>query len=374
MIALILTIAIVVSMAWLIRYLGGLGQVWGFFPANTFVLITTKANENTEADAVSGGVSDILHNVPGHRLNKDSENPMEWEFVLGEEDRGFLYHTLGVEYLGGPPFTRFLRLNKIHQIRYAHKDDGKKDDGTEDGGTEYVPTWKNYTTKFPHFSGNLTVLVEKAETAGIFGLYINFNLNYERVQPLKSILRVPDMYAVLTQMVRGAVIAVTGAHQPESFIKGTKGIDGIEDKSAKEFQEELVAAVEAISDLAKKELGIRITKATLESIDPDPKIVATLELEEKTKRENAALVAVAKANADAKILDNEADAHRVQNVTLPQANAPGAAAIRFAEAYEANKTVTVFAPGGSLSQILPDLSTSQKQKATQEPEEAGTKK
>ncbi len=291
-------------------------------------------------------------------LDKTNDDPMEWEFVRrGREDRGLLFHTLGVEYLGGIPFTRFLRLNKIHQIRYSRKD----------GETEFSATAKDFQTKFPYFSGNLTVQVEKAETGGIFALNARFNLNYERIQPLKSVLRLPDFQAVLTQMVREAVIAITSAHDPEDFISGGK---------AKDRQQDLVRAVEGLGDLIKRELGIRVTKVTLDSIDPDEETRKILELKEKTKRENEALVAIAEAKAKAQIAKNEADAHRVREVILPQANAPGAAAIRFAEAYENNDSVTVFAPGGNLAQIIPDVSKgSEKKKAgfKTEPEEGDKK-
>lgn len=353
MFSVILTALIVATVVVVIRLLASKGVVWGFFPANTFGLVTTKANENTEADAVSGGIVDILHSIPGRYLDKKSHrNPMEWEFVEETEDnvesRGLLYHVIGVEYLGGLPFTRFLRRNKIHQIRYSRKD----------GETDYTPTAKDFETKFVHFSGNLTVLVKKAETAGIFALDLNFNLNYERVQPLKSVIRVPDVHAVLTQMVREAVIAITSAHKPEDFIGGDKPGE------AKERQKELVEAVQSVRDIAKIELGIWITKATLESISADEETRKILELNEKTKRENEALVAIAEAKAKAQITKNEADAHRVREVILPQANTPGAAAIRLAEAYEGNDTVTVFAPGGNLSQIIPSVERkTDKQKA-----------
>lgn len=349
MFSIILTALIVGAIVAIIRMLASAGTVWGFFPANTFGLVTTKSNEATEADAVGGGIVGILHSIPGRYLDKSDHDPMQWEIRIEDpdhkENRGLFYHLIGVEYLGGLPFTRSLRLNKIHQIRYSRKD----------GETDYTPTAKDFETKFVHFSGNLTVLVKSAETAGIFALDLNFNLNYERVQPLKSVIRVPDVHAVLTQMVREAVIAITSAHKPEHFLGG---------KEAKNLQNSLVLAIEDVRETAKIELGIWITKATLESISADTETKKILELNQKTKRENQALIAVAKAKAKALIATNEADAHRVREVILPQANAPGAAAIRFAEAYEKNDAVTVFAPGGNLSQIIPSVERKpEKQKA-----------
>jgi len=341
--SIILTALIVGVVVAVIRLLASFGVAWGFFPANTFGIVTTKANKSTDPDAVSGGVVDILHNIPGRYLDRSNRDKMEWEYKKEEEDRvesrGLLYHVIGVEYLGGVPFTRFLRTNKIHQIR------PKKNEKDGDG-TDYVPKSVDFETKFVYFSGNQTVLVTGAETAAIFGLDLNFNLVYERIQPLKSVLRVADIYAVLTLMVREAVIRITSTRDPEEFTSGD---------DAKDLQKALVTAVESINGIAKEELGIQITKATLESISVDEKTKGILELKEKTKRENEALVLTAEAKAKAQIAKNEADAHRVREVILPQANTPGAAAIRLAEAYENNDTVTVFAPGGNLSQIIPSV-------------------
>jgi regulator of protease activity HflC (stomatin/prohibitin superfamily) len=119
------------------------------------------------------------------------------------------------------------------------------------------------------------------------------------------------------------------------------------------------------------QLGVSITLVTLFSIDPDEEergLRALLELKKKTELEQAARVQVANTDAEVKVIEAKADkevavlagqaekevgilvndvaADKVTRVVLPIAQTPGGPQVRFAEAYEKNETVTIFAPGG----------------------------
>ncbi len=354
---------------------------WFFIPGGMYAILVSKENVSTDIDKGGGGIVDVEHEVPGKVLNKKSHNFYDWKFEDGKENRGLLHFLYGVHWKG--PF-RDLRLNIDKSFRFGLE--SKKSDDTgeleeKDGkekrkSKQKVADQEGYhvfpqviQSEYVFFSGQQAVEVNAAETKGAFALDIKYNIIWERIYPVRAILRVADSNATLSEMSEAKTIALTGTHDPDYYLSGTK-----------EAKAELVKEVKDISTAAEEQLGLCITSVTLFSIDPDKKEVglrALLELAKKTELEQAARLKVATASKQAAIteaegiaesirllaeanktrgtLENDVSADRVQRVTLAIAREPGAAAIRAAEAYENNKTVTTFAPGnsGGLGIIIP---------------------
>jgi regulator of protease activity HflC (stomatin/prohibitin superfamily) len=324
-----IALLIFLGIALLIRLLALVGFYWCFIPANTFAIVVSKGN--TESDLNSGGgVVNVLHNIPGKVLNMGPDDPMEWVFETGTETRGLLFHLLGVQRKG--LFTS-LRVNQIRDSRFARTE---KDE-------QYHIEPKNTKTKFVFYSGANTVSVTSAETIDALGINADFNILFERSNPIKSILMVADANAVLTLKIRERVISVTGKKKLEDILGGT-GSAGAKD----EIQ---IAAKSAVLETLT-DIGITVKSVDLFDVSVDAETKTLIELKAKTERENAAKVSIAKAVADAQRHANDAEADRITRTILPIADNPGAVRIRLGEAYRDNKTVTTFAPGGSMAQII----------------------
>ncbi|HEY4490041.1 MAG TPA: SPFH domain-containing protein [Candidatus Paceibacterota bacterium] len=320
-----------------IRALANKEILWFFTPGNTYALLVRKGNETTDLTEGGGGIVGIAHDIPGHRLIIPADNNLfNAEFVEGEEDRGLLHRLYGVHWKG--PF-KDLRRNALRSFRYGRKDKEET----------YHVFPEDQKTKFVFFSSNQAVKVDNAETAGAFGLDIIYNIIFERKHPVKAIVRVADANAVLSQKAEARTIALTGSKPPDYYLYGDV-----------KQKEELTDAIEGIAGDTLSQLGIFITDASLFSIDPDEaekKLRELLQLAEKTRLEQAAKIQVAEADKkvtilageaakEVQMLANEADEDRVNRVILPVAREPGGPAVRFAEAYESNETVTTLSIGG----------------------------
>jgi len=311
--------------------------------------VVNKGNKTANVTQGGGGLVKILHGVPGKYLDKTDVDPMGWRFERGKENRGIFYHGLGLQWKG--VFTA-LRINQVRSKRY----------GTIEEGIERGLKQSKLETKFIFFSGEIAVSVIKAETLSFYGLDIQFDLIYEVVYPARWVLRVAEPNAYIDSMVQEAVIAITRQYSPEDFLTGPASAD---------HQKELIATILTLGEEGgetEKALGIRITQAKIRGIDPEEDQREIFLLAEKTKRENAAAIAVAekdkevtvtraKGQKEAGIFANDVVVDRITRTILPIAGNPGAIQLRGFEAYEENRSITVFAPGnpGGTSLIVNPL-------------------
>ena len=293
-----------------------------FVPAQMHALVTTKSSKITDATKGGGNIVNVIHAIPGKRLDKSPVDHMDWHYKDGKEPRGLLYFLLGIQFIW--PF-RYLRLNDVRTFRFGRKDEESR----------YSIMAKSQQTRYVFFSGQHDVQVESAETIGILKINLLFNLIYEETFPVRVRLRTADPYAILTMMVTRLVIGKVGGIDPKLLI-------------AEEVrQQELADAIQAIAPVVEEQLGIKVKKVTLADVAFDSETQRLLELEKKTEIENKAKVAIAEAERDAQVARNTGDADRVTRVIIPAARDERTVAVRVAEAYENNETVTTFAPGAN---------------------------
>ncbi len=304
-----------------------------FVPAQMHSLVTTKSNKVTDVTKGGGNVVDVVHSIPGKRLDKSPKDPMDWYYKDGKESRGILY-LLGIQIIG---FFRYLRLNDVRTFRWGRKDEER----------EYHMQAKSQQTRYVFFSGQHDVMIEHVETIGILRVNLRFNIIYEETFPIRVRLRTADPYAVLTMMVTRIVISMVGGIEPKELIKN------------KDLQKALAGEIQAIaSDDVEVQLGITIKKVTLADVNFDDatqtllerKTIVEIEAEANlitAHNEAAQVIARATGDRDAQVIRNTGDADRVTRVIIPAARDERTVAVRVAEAYENNETVTTFAPGAS---------------------------
>lgn len=335
---------ILVLIVYIVRFMGSRGILWVIVPANCYVNVTTWANASGDMTKGGGGITNILHNVPGKKIDKSNSDQMKWKFVKGKERRGLLFLLFDLQWIG--PF-RTLRMNIIRRFRYSKKQ-GKESSTTsvDDPIKDYEIQHDDLKTKFVPYSGDQAILIKDSETADVFELNFLLNVVEENVYPVRSI-RVSDPNAILAGMIKEKVNAVTGQKKPEYFIKASA-----------DSTKEIVDAATLATVESEEEVGKRIDRITLVATDMDPEDRALFELEAKTARENAAAIAQAEKNKRVTIIDaeayeegqrkrNAADADRVTTVIIPMAEQEGAGEIVFAEALGklTNLTSFTYAPG-----------------------------
>ncbi|MHB1330388.1 MAG: SPFH domain-containing protein [Minisyncoccota bacterium] len=332
LIGIVVTIVVFFGLGFFIQFLGRQNILWSIVPANTFAFVTHTSERNGDMTEGGGSVVDIIHGVPGMKINKEDINPQEWYFESGEEDRGLLFYILGVTWIG--PF-KTLRWNKLKKFRYTH---GER-------GDEYHIMPKDDIVRFVPFSGEQAVEIKDAETKSVFGVDLVFNIIQEKKYPLKSVLRVADSNAVLTTMIHERVIMVTSMHEPEALLS--------EDSKNKSS---LIQAADNADEEALREIGTHMTRVTLISVSVSEEDRKLFELKEKNEREGDAAIVRAKKEAEAtieraegdkkaKILMNEADSDQVERVVKPSAENDRTVAVVQALAYRDNKHV--IAVGGT---------------------------
>jgi hypothetical protein len=313
-------------------------KLWGFIPANTFALITPRGNNDphvTKEEVTSADIVDVLHAVPGKRLDKTSKNSMEWTFVDGQEERGLigwiLFKTLGIQWIG---LYRTRRTNLVKEFVF----------GRDENQSSYIVAPKDKTSKDVFFSGSQAVIVPRVEMADALGLTIAFITILERTQPVKSVMRVADSNANLSAKARKKVLRNAGTVTAQDFIGGP---NSAQHKEKLEIEiRDLSSKDVGIIPEALQELGLTITSADLEDVDYDATTKALLQQKTAARIAGEAKVIEALADRDAKFARIEAETAEVNKVILPQARTAGAARIREAMAYEKNSTVRTFAPGG----------------------------
>lgn len=293
-------------------------------PAQKHAFVTTSATEK------GGNIVDVVHSWPGMFLNKSSADPMDWvyedEVPDRRERRDLLFRLFGLQLIG---LFRWLRTNNIRTFRY----------GRSEGEAEYHMMDKSEKTRYVFCTGQHDVLIKGVETKGSLKFDLLFNLLYNEQYPVRARLRVADPYAVMTMMATEAVIGTIGTMEPEQLI------------ASDEQKKELVAKMQSITDAVEEQIGIRIRKVNLSDVSFDTETRRLLELRARTERENAAAIAIAEKDKQIQILANDADADRVERVIKPAAENERTVAVRIAEAYEGNKTVTTYAPGAGNTMI-----------------------
>jgi hypothetical protein len=364
---------------------------WVFVPANTGAIVVGKQNENTSGDGTgtvvtSGGpVLNLIHSIPGMKRKKVGPDPMAWPLESGEEDFGLIHWITGGAFFLGP--WREIRICSISEYRFT-----KPTKPGENEEESYRIESRDYKTLFPYYSGALAVKVRGAEAKGTFTIDLDMNVLWERKYFIRSVLKVADANSVLTIMAEGKVVGVTGPLKPEDILAGKETV-----------KSDIAKAVNDINDTAEERIGLSIYGTEVYYLDVNAEERKLFELKERTEREQAARIQVAKAEkkiviisekgiaaaqiikakADktTKVLEGEADkavgmmvndvaADNVERVVLPVAKSPGGPMIRIADAIKETK-VTVLNLGTGLGQIL-DLGSLKKNPGVPEPVGAST--
>ena len=329
MIGFIFAVIIFVSLAILLRRIASREnpKFVVIVPPNTQAIVTTMDNKVTDLTKGGGNITNVIHAIPGKRIDKSAANSMDWHYIDEEESRGLLYSILGIQFIW---FFRGLLLNDVRTFRFGRKD--------EEG--EYHLMTKSQRTRYVFFSGQHDIQIKEVETKSILKINLLFNVIYETTYPVRVLLRTADPFAVLTMMVNQIAIRMVGRSDPKELITNQAVQKALSDKIHV-----------TVSGDAEEQLGITIKKVILADVDYDIETQKLLELEKKTELENAAAIAIADKNKRVQILANDADADRIERVIKPAAESERTVAVRVAEAYEKNNVVTTFAPGAGNTMI-----------------------
>lgn len=335
-IILILAIAalLFVAPAVLIRWLARNEIFWIFTPANTFAIIVTHEDATGDGMSGAGNVVGALHGVDGKRLVKDDSDHLNWYFRLDEEDpdhQKFLFRTLGVQSMGNIFWKP--RLNIDRRLRFAREEDKPKE--------ELHTVTKVRPTKNVFYTGELSVVIKEADTLDKIGINFEIDFIFARKFPIRSVLRIADASAFLTSLVENIVNNMTSTREAEHYIGGPDVAD-----NRRELVEE-IEANDVFKTTIERELGLEITKVSLRDVTMEPKHRALLELRVTAEKKKEAEIIDADKEKQKQILKNDADADRIERVIKPAAQDDRTVAVRNAEAYENNKTVTTYAPGTS---------------------------
>lgn len=337
---------------WVLRTLARKPFRYTFTPENTFCAVVTEeelGDNGSERDTNHGGnLVKVLHGITGKSIDMSKSSPMDWEVVdvpdLAHD--AFLYRIYGIQDMGSIWHTT--RLNTDRRMRFA-RDDGKPDQ-------ELHTLTKARKTRHVFYTGELTVVIKEADTEDKLGVNFEIDFAFARRYPIRSILKLADSAAFLTSLVENAVNSATVGLPAGAFIGG---VGTGTTQSTLDNRKDLVEHIEGNRDLSQKILdviGLDITSVSLRSVSMTEKHRALLELEVQARKtaeaqmiavRNQAEQAVITAEADkkAKMLRNDADADRIERVVKPAAENELTVAVKVAEAYENNKTVTTYAPG-----------------------------
>lgn len=328
-----------------IRLLAIVGWVWDIIPANTGGILVSR-RKSSSIGTSGGGVSDLLHEVPGKYIDKSNHDEMNWKYKKGKEKKN-LFHYIpgmrGVRYIG---IFMMLRTNEIRTYRQTMlKSSGG---GLDENKPQYEIQEKVDRTRYAFFSGQHDIMIKEAETAGVFGIDLTTNILFEERCPVRVRLKLADSYAQLTLMVKNRSIEFTGDKLPEDLIGGKADV--------KEAYERYIMD-NSFRKAVLLETGIWIRGVRLFDID-----ISSEDRELFQKRAIAKIekdAAIIKAQGDARVTKltgmarNDVDADYVKRVTLKVAADPGAVTVHGQDAYRENEHVTVYGPGqGGLNVLV----------------------
>ena len=315
---------------------------WTFNGANTFSIVVTNDDESGDGMTGSGNIVNLLHAIPGKRIDRRSPDNMKWKFVDSNEedpDHGFLYRTLGVQSMGNIFYTT--RVNLDRRVRYAREEKVNVKDAEIRTSTkeELHNVTKVNKSRSIFYTGELTVEIKEADTADKLGLNFEIDLIFARRFPIRSVLRLADSAAFLTSLVETIVNNTTVAKPADEYIGG---------KDAQKNRRKLINDIEGDPDFRKKildEIGLEITAVSLRDVSMLPDQRRLLQLKISAEKAAEAKVIEEKGDRDAQLARNEGDADRVTRVIIPAAQDGYTVAVRGYEAYERNNVVTTYAPG-----------------------------
>jgi hypothetical protein len=331
-----------------IRALAHRRWYWIFTAANRFAVITTKEDGGNE-----GNIVDIRHGIKGKRIDTTPSDPMNWRVVDGDDPRqdAFLYRLIGVQPIG---FFREVRLNTDRRMRFAASDDKNVEGADVESATvtsgKLRAMDKTLKTHNVYYTGELTVVIEEADTADKMGINFEIDFTFEREYPVRSVLRLADSAAFLQSLVEKMVNLQTVNLPAAAYIGGGHTDEAGVTKSTSELREELTAEIEndpSFSGKVLDEIGFNIKAVSLRSVSMTKKHRELLELEVQARKKAQESIINAEADRKVKGLETEWMAERVEKVTKPAAENDRTVAVRLAEAYENNEHVTTYAPGSN---------------------------
>ena len=351
LIAVAIVVLLYVALGLYLRYLANKRDAAGrpdptiaaIIPGGMHAIVTRQRNAVANTSFGGGSIVDLIHAVPGMKMNKRSHDARNWYYVPGREWRGLFYRIFDVQIIGP---LRYLRLTVVRTFRFSRKN----------GESKYEIQPKDEETRFIHFQGQLDMLFESVETKGIFRVNIPINLLYDKIYPVRVELTTADAFAELMLFAQRIVVAEAGGHQPEDLIQKK----AVQDNFAK-------AIMDGIKTHALQELGIGSRLVTFGGIDYDEESRKILEelpkaqrlgaaAVEKAKQEGEAAYQLAEGQKRAQLERNAADRDRV-GIFTDLAKDPVAAHLfefdRGAQAYEKQTAVTVYAPGSNHLLPLP---------------------
>lgn len=279
-------------------------------PVNTTGLVLKSGNTpirdaNGTITAVKndgGDLVDVIHTVPGARLDKSSKDPMEWNIVKGEgkEPRGLLYYLFGVQFIG---LLNQMRINTVRTFRWGRKP----------GEKEYSVQPQDTFTAFPHYSGQHDLDMKGVETKEVLKFDLRFNFTLEEKYPVRARLLTADSYASFSSIAMSHVNAYMGEVGPEAFLGATDAGDetkartGIE-KAKGDLKLDLIKSF-ASDDIVKKvekETGLFIREANMPNLDFDGPTRELLEKLTRARIEGRADIVKANVEAEKTIIDARA--------------------------------------------------------------------
>ena len=357
MVGIVLALAIFVAFGLFLRWLGSRkNPIFAVIvPANTTAIVLSKPNTlQKDKDGAfigvnndGGSIIDLIHAVPGRRLNKSDQDPMGLYLEKDTESRSLLYHLFGVIIIGP---LRYLRTNDVRTHRWGRKDKDEK----------YSLMPKTQHTAYPFFSGQHDVRLEGVETKAIIAFNLRLNFSIEEMYPVRARLRFADAYAQLVVIISAYVVDKIGEVDPKDFITADEKNRKKKTEDLKNKLEEDLSAGSAVAHSVLEETGLFIRKASLPEIDFDEKTKELLEAAAKAELEGNAEVIQAANQAEANlklaaadkkkgIWQNDVRADLLERVLAKAGESPEVAknfrADVGASAYRGNDKVTVFAPG-----------------------------
>jgi hypothetical protein len=332
---------------------------WTFTPANTFSVIVTEQSKSGDSASLSGNIVDLLHGISGKCVDPKSDlDPMNWRVVDNPDPRHetLIYKHMGVQSMGS--VFHKPRINIDKRARFAREGDIKEVKETGEGRlvtTEQLQTvTKVYKTRHVFYTGELTVSIKEADTADKLGLDFEIDFAFAREYPVRSVLKLADSSAFLTSLVEKMVNQRTVSLPAAAYIGGEKSAKD-DEKGTEWHREELAKFIEkdpSFSDKILEIIGINILSVSIRSVTMSERHRKLLELEVEARKKAEADLITAENNKRIKILENDADADHIERVVIPAAKNKETVAVRMAEAYERNKTVTVYAPGKEAMLLL----------------------